>query len=266
MSGVLDFQGINAVFGPWIISFALIVVRIGALIIVAPLFSMKSVPVIIKAGLVATLSLMVMSTLQPRLDLVQLGALELGGAVLIEAVVGGIMGLSLMMLFAALAFTGQLIGIQMGFAIANVVDPTTRQQSGILAQILNLFGLALFLAVDGHLYLLQALFQSFDTVPLGGAAPQHNLIVATLVQQGSEIFSLGLKIGLPVVCVVLLVNCGLATLARTVPQVNIFVIGFLITISIGLLVLGLAIPSTGAVFKGLIEDAVTKAVMLLKFF
>jgi flagellar biosynthetic protein FliR len=266
MSGVLDFQGIMAVFGPWVISFALILVRVGALIIVAPLFSMKSVPVVIKAALVSVLSLMVMSTMEPRLDLVQFGALEIGGAVLVEALVGGIMGFSLMLLFAALAFTGQLIGIQMGFAIANVVDPTSRQQVGILAQILNLFGLALFLAVDGHLYLLQALFKSFETVPLGGASPQHNLIVASLVQQGSEIFSLGLKIGLPVVCVVLLVNCGLATLARTVPQVNIFVIGFLITISIGLLVLGLAIPSTADVFRGLIEDTVTKAVGLLKFF
>jgi len=264
--GVMDYQGIYAVFGPWILTFGLIAVRIGTLIVTAPVFSMQTIPVAIKASLVAVLSIMIMSITQPRLELMQLSALEMAGVILTEVVVGGIMGLAIMLLFGALSFTGQLIGIQMGFAIANVVDPSTNQQNGILSQVLNLFGLCLFIAVDGHLYLLQALFQSFDIVPLAGAAPQQHLIVAALVQQGSDVFALGLKIGLPVVCIVLLVNVGLATLARTVPQVNIFVIGFLITISLGLLILGLAIPTTGDVLRGVIEDTVAKAVAMLKLF
>ena len=131
---------------------------------------------------------------------------------------------------------------------------------------MNIFGLSLFLAVDGHLILLKALFQSFETVPLGGADPQQMLLLNALIKQGGDIFSLGLKIGLPVVCVVLLVNVGLATLARTVPQINIFVIGFLITISIGLLLLGLAIPTTGDVFTKMIEDTLRNGVALIQFF
>ena len=262
----MDFQGIYAVFGPWILTFALATVRVGALFVIAPLFSMRTIPTVIKLGAVASISLMVMSTIQPRLELMQLGAWEVAGAVLTEAVVGGVMGFAVMILFAAIAFTGQLIGVQMGFAIANVVDPSTQQQSGILSQVLNIFALALFLATDGHLYLLRALFQSFETVPLGGANPQQVVLLNALITQGSDIFSLGLKIGLPVVCVVLLVNVGLATLARTVPQINIFVIGFLITISVGLLILGLAIPTTGDLFTRLIEDTLRNAVTMLRYF
>ena len=264
--GNLDYHGIYAVFGPWILTFVLALVRVGSLFLIAPLFSMRAVPSVIKLGVVGTLTMMVMSTLQPRLELMQFGALEIASAVLSEALVGGIMGFAVMILFGALSFTGQLIGIQMGFAIANVVDPSTQQQSGILSQLLNLFGLSLFLAVDGHLILLKALFQSFQTVPLGGANPQQMILLDALIKQGGDIFSLGLKIGLPVVCVVLLVNVGLATLARTVPQINIFVIGFLITISIGLLLLGLAIPTTGDVFTTLIEDTLRNGVALIQFF
>ena len=126
--------------------------------------------------------------------------------------------------------------------------------------------LSLFLAFDGHLMLLRGLFQSFEIVPLGGAVPKTDLIVATLIEQGSQVFKVGLHIGLPVVCVVLLVNVGLATLARTVPQVNIFVIGFLITITVGLLVLGLSIPFSAQFITGRLEDAVRTAVKLIHFF
>ena len=138
---------------PWILTFALAAVRVGTLFVIAPLFSMRTIPTVIKLGAVASISLIVMSTIQPRLELMQLGAWEVAGAVLTEAVVGGVMGFAVMILFAAIAFTGQLIGVQMGFAIANVVDPSTQQQSGILSQVLNIFALALFLATDGHLYL-----------------------------------------------------------------------------------------------------------------
>ena len=86
------------------------------------------------------------------------------------------------------------------------------------------------------------------------------------VRQGGLLFSVGLKIALPVVCVVLLVNVGLATIARTVPQVNIFVIGFLVTISLGMLVLGFAIPATASVFETVIEDAIRGSIRITKMF
>ncbi len=137
---------------------------------------------------------------------------------------------------------------------------------GVLGQLFNLLGLMLFLIFDGHLMLIGALFDSFQHVPLGLANPDVGALTGELVKQGSVLFHVGLRIALPVACVVLLINVGLATIARTVPQVNIFIIGFLITISLGLLVLGYSLPSTAQVFQVVMRDAVEAAVRLSRMF
>lgn len=263
---VLDADSIFAVVGPYVYAFSLVLVRIAALVATTPIFSAPAIPIPSKMGLVGVLTLLVMVSTGPMPAPGPLEPVGLTGAVLSEAIVGGTMGLAVMVLFGALAFTGQLVGIQMGFAIANVVDPTTFQQVGVVAQVLNLLGLMLFLVFDGHLLMLRALFDSFELVPLGGAVFQTGPIVGELVRLGSELFSIGLRIALPTVCVVLLVNVGLATIARTVPQVNIFVIGFLFTISLGLLVLGLSLPSTALLFEDLVENAIRTVLRLMHGF
>jgi flagellar biosynthetic protein FliR len=180
--------------------------------------------------------------------------------------IGGVMGLAVMVVFGALALAGQMIGIQMGFAIASVVDPATYQQVGVLAQVLNLMGLMLFLLFDGHLMLLHALFDSFHHVPLGLANPDVQALTGEMVKQGGVLFHVGLRIALPVACVVLLVNVGLATIARTVPQVNIFIIGFLITISLGLLIFAASIPASAHVFQEVMLEAIETAVRMSRMF
>lgn len=266
MTDVTDAQGIFAVFGPYVIALALVVTRMAALFVTTPLFNSPLVPTRAKAATVALLTAFVLTSTDPPITPIGLDPLTIAGAVLREALIGGVMGISVAVAFGALHFCGQMIGIQMGFAIANVVDPSTFQQVGVVAQMLNLLGLMLFLLFDGHLLILRAIFESYQHVPIATATPHVGPIVGTLVEQGSLLFSLGLQIALPVVCVVLLVNVGLATIARTVPQVNVFILGFLITISLGLLVLGLAIPSTAHVFQNLIEDAIRTAVRLTRMF
>ena len=266
VEGLVNAEGVFAVIGPYVFAFCLALTRVSAMFTTTPLFNSPTVPRSIKAGLVGILPVFVMITTDPTGPDVKLDAFTILGAIVIEAIVGGIMGLGILVLFAAVQFTGQLIGIQMGFAIANVVDPTTFQQVGVLSQFLNLLGLMLFISMDGHLLVLQALFESTQLIPLGTGNPNGSLIIGELVRYGSKIFSMGLRIGLPVVCVVLLVNVGLATLARTVPQVNIFILGFLITISIGVLILGLALPSTAVVFGRFLEEALFDIVGMLRFF
>lgn len=266
MPTIFDAETIFAVFGPWVLGFGLILTRTAALIVATPLFSSPMVPTMTKAGLVGTLALVVTVSTGPDIPPVQLNLLSIAGAVVHEAIVGAVMGLAVAVAFGALHFTGQMVGIQMGFAIANVVDPSTYQQVGVVAQLLNLMGLSLFLVFDGHLMILRAFFQSFEIASIGALEPQGGVIIAELVRQGGLLFSVGLKIALPVVCVVLLVNVGLATIARTVPQVNIFVIGFMITISLGLVLLGMAMPSTAKVFESLIEEAVRTAIKMSRLF
>lgn len=266
MFSTLDFQGISAVVGPWFIAFTLVMARIGAIFIATPIFSTPLIPMPAKIGIVSCLTILVLSFVSPPLSFINMTNLDLIICLILEVIVGAVMGLGLMVLFGALAFAGQLVGIQMGFAIANVVDPVSYQQVGVLAQLLKMLGLALFVALDAHLLVLRALFESFDVVPLGGAIPQSDTIIAVLVEQGSQLFSLGLKLALPISCVVLLVNVALATIARTVPQVNIFVLGFLFTIGLGLLILLYSVPYTANVFEVMLQDAIRTGVKMTRLF
>ena len=141
MVSTLSFEGIVAVVGPWFeIAFTLTAGRISAMFIATPIFATPLVPNQAKIGLVATRGILALSTTSPSLALMTLTPLQLATAMFAELVLGGVMGMGLMILFAALAFAGQLVGIQMGFAIANVVDPISSRQVGVLAQVLNLFG------------------------------------------------------------------------------------------------------------------------------
>lgn len=266
MLSTLTFEGLVAIIGPWFIAFTLTAARISAIFIATPIFATPLIPGQAKIGLVTVLSILALSTSSPSLALINLTPLELFTCMFSELILGSVMGLGLMILFAALAFAGQLVGIQMGFAIANVVDPISSRQVGVLAQVLNLFGLALFLALDGHLTVLRAVFDSFSVVPLGGAVPQGASIINILVSEGGQMFALGLKLALPISCVVLLVNVALATIARTVPQVNIFVLGFLFTIALGLLVLWYSLPYTAGVFEHMLADSIRKGIAMTQLF
>ncbi len=262
----VDAEGLFAVFGPFLMSFTLVVARIGALFMTTPLLSASLVPLPIKAGIVGSMSVMVMITLGPVPHVADLHAVGLVAAVLKEMLIGGVMGLAVMIVFGALSLAGQMMGIQMGFAIASVVDPATHQQVGVLGQILNLMGLMLFLLFDGHLMLIRALLDTFNHVPLGLVNPDVGPLIGEIVKQGGVLFYAGLRIALPVACVVLLINVGLATIARTVPQVNIFIIGFLITISLGMLIFAASMPASAHVFEQVMFDAIETAVRMSRMF
>ncbi len=266
MTHLLDAEAIFAVLGPFAMGFALVLGRVVGLMATTPLLSSPLIPNPAKAALAGVLTLFVAfgGGLEP--PAVDLNAIALAGALVGELIIGAVMGLAVTIAFGALHFCGQMIGIQMGFAVANVVDPSTFQQVGVLAQVLNLLGTMLFLAFDGHLLIIRAFMESFAIVPLAGSDPQVGAIIGEIIAQSALLFEIGLRIALPVVCVVLLVNVGLATIARTVPQVNIFVIGFLVTISLGLIVLGFSVPSTATVFESVIEDAIRSAIRVTRLF
>ncbi len=266
MINLLDAEAVFAVLGPFAMAFTLVLARVVGLMATTPLLSSPLIPNPIKAALAGVLAVFVTFKLHPAPPAVDLNALSLAGVLLGELIIGAVMGLAVTVAFGALHFCGQMIGIQMGFAVANVVDPSTFQQVGVIAQVLNLLGIMLFLVFDGHLLILRAFFESYGIVPLAMTDPQVGAIIDEIIRQSGHLFETGLRIALPVVCVVLLVNVGLATIARTVPQVNIFVIGFLVTISLGLLVLGFSVPATAIVFEKVIEDAIRGSIRVTKMF
>lgn len=263
-NAVIDAQGVFAVFGPWMVAAALILARLSGMFATAPFFSAQTIPIPVKMGLVGILTVFVMIRTGPVPLAGDLNALRLIGLCGAELLLGGLMGTAATFLFAAIAMAGQLVGTQMGFSMANMMDPTNAQQSSLMGQVLNILALLLYLVMDGHLMMLRALFESFQVAPLTEIVPRGGIIVPELVRLSGEVFSLGLRIAFPVVVCVMFVNIGLAIVARTVPQVNVFQLGFIITVGAGILVLSLSIPSLRVVLQGVIKESVVAAMLMAR--
>jgi flagellar biosynthesis protein FliR len=146
-------------------------------------------------------------------------------------------------IFAGVLLGGQLAGIQMGFGIANLIDPQSHAQLTIVAQWQQLMAFLIFLVLDIHHLLIGALLASFHTVPPGELLVSAASLRGTITLAG-EIFALGVRIAAPVMVALLLANAALGVLARTIPQLNVFVVGFPVNVGVGLLMLGASLPFT----------------------
>lgn len=258
----MDAQGVFAVFGPWLVLFALILARVSALVATAPFFSAQTIPMSIKMGLVGILTLFVMVHSRTVPQVGDLNALRLIGLIGAEMLLGALMGTAVAVLFGALGMAGQLVGTQMGLSMANMMDPVSFQQTSLMGQVLNVMAILLLLVFDGHLMMLRALFESFEIAPVSQLVPQGPVILDDLVHLGGKMFEFGLRMAFPVVVAVLFINFGLAIVARTVPQVNVFQLGFILTISIGIVVLAASLPGFSQVFHRLIDDAIRAALRM----
>jgi flagellar biosynthetic protein FliR len=258
----MDAQGIFAVFGPYMVLFALILARISALVVTTPFFNSQTIPMPVKMGLVGILTVFVM-ILRPTLpDIGQLETVRIIGLIGAEMLIGALMGTAVSIAFGALGMAGQLIGTQMGLSMANMMDPISFQQTGLMGQVLNILALLLFLVFDGHLMMLRALFESFELAPLAGFAPRSGQILTDLILLGGSVFEIGLRMAFPVVVAILFINFGLAIIARTVPQVNVFQLGFIITIGLGLLVMAYSLPGFGRLFHTVVENSIRAALRM----
>jgi flagellar biosynthesis protein FliR len=170
-----------------------------------------------------------------------------------QLVIGLAMGFSVSLAFAAVQLAGDFIGAQMGLGFAWFVDPQSSAQSPMVGSLLNLIATLIFLAIDGHLILLAVISKSFTFAPIGSTFVDvmdwHKLLAA-----GSTVFSIGLHLALPAVAAVFISNVALGVLTRAAPQLNLFAIGFPITLSLGMLVLWLSMPHYGPMLERTLLD------------
>ncbi len=219
--------------------FTLLFLRFATLLALAPIYGMSIVPVRVRLGLALLLALMLYGTALPA----QLLPLERGELVLWigrELFVGGLLAFVGSLIFAAVQLAGQVVGFQMGLAMAQTVDPRTLGSSSVVAEIYHLMALLLFLALDGHHAILQLVVQSLHWAPIGQALSMPTPTV--LIERTGEIFALALSTAAPVVAALLATSLALGFVARTVPQMNIFAIGFSVKLAVGCLVGALAMP------------------------
>lgn len=221
--------------------FLLILLRVSALLIVAPLFGHRLFLARAKIGLAFAISLVVFPLVASRGLHLPEGFLPYALMMVRELIMGMVLGFAVLLLFIGVQFAGQLAGLQMGFGIINVIDPQSQEQVSVIGQFLNILAILIVLMTDGHHLILRGLFASFEIVPLGGVQLKAPVIEKLIVLAG-QIFVIAIKISAPVLVALLLISVALGILARTVPQMNVFIVGFPVQLAVGLGVLLVSLP------------------------
>jgi flagellar biosynthetic protein FliR len=241
----------------WIAALMWPLSRILGMITAAPLFGNNSVPRRTKVVL-GILVAMIIAPAIPALPAAD--PMSLAGLLIVvqEFLIGAAMGFSMRIVFAAVEMAGEVASLTMGLGFASVFDPQTRGRSSAVSQFLALVATMAFLAINGHLLLLEVLAESFFTLPVS-ATPFSSGGVLELARWGGTIFSTGLQLCLPIVAALLITNVALGILTRAAPQLNIFGIGFPVSLGVGLLVISLALPYLSTPLQNLFNQGIESA-------
>lgn len=238
----------------WVSSFFWPFFRILALIASAPLFGARGVPASAKIGLAFVLTVVIAPVLGPMPDVQPASAQGLF-ILAQQLMIGVAMGLAMRIVFSAIEMAGHVMGLQMGLGFATLFDPQNSAQIPVMGQFLGLLAMLFFLAINGHLMVITALVESFRELPIG-LHPFSGQGWHTLALWGGEVFRAGLLVSLPVVAVLMMTNVALAVLTRAAPQLNIFVVGFPLTLAVGFIVISISMGYFLPLFGNLIETGV----------
>ncbi len=243
--------------------FLLIFARVMSMIVVAPVVSHQAVPIQVKIALglfVALVLQPLVAAMHPVIDQ------NLAGLVLMalkEVAVGLLLGFAAGLILLGALIAGELISLDLGMSLAEVLDPDSGVQNTVLSQFLWLVMMLVFLLLNGHHFVFQALRMSFDTVGIGQFAIS-GILSDRLVAMSAMVFVVGLKLAAPVIVASFIVNVALGVLARVTPQINVFILNFQVKIGIGFVILMTAAPMMVYVFKKLLAGFEENMVELVK--
>ncbi|GEN55793.1 flagellar biosynthetic protein FliR [Halolactibacillus alkaliphilus] len=221
----------------WVTVFLLVFGRFIGFFVTLPIFSYRNIPTPFKIGLAGFISVMIMFTIDiPDINL------DLFFVVLLvkEVIIGLLIGFVANIIMTVIQIAGNFIDFQMGFAIANVIDPQTGAQGPVIGQYLYIFALMFLLAVDGHHLLIQGAIYSFDLISVEQLINlgQDRLLI-TAVSMFNHLFLIAFQMAIPIVGTLFLVDVTMGIIARTVPQLNVFVVGIPLKIGVSLFVLSM---------------------------
>ena len=249
------------IFEVWVIALMLPLTRILGFIAIAPFFSTTSFTIPVKVAFGVMLALIVIPAVPeiPRIDI-----LSFQGILIVaeQVIIGLAMGLTAQIIFTGVEMAGQLSGLMMGFGFASFFDPQSQTNTPAIGTMMNILAMMVFLSINGHLILVSGLLESFRTFPIGVEA--HGIDMMRIALWGSKIFSIGLQLALPMVAALLITNIALGILTRAAPQLNIFGIGFPITICVGFIVFALMMPSMAPAYRYFIEQGITTSQSIIQ--
>jgi flagellar biosynthetic protein FliR len=246
-----------------IVLFLLIFTRTSAMLALVPVIGHVSVPVQVKAGLGVFLGAVVFPGVAAQGPSVDLAVIPLALLALREAAVGMIIGFAASLLILAVQSAGELSGFELGFSTATLFDPDQGQTRTLLAEAFGLTALLLFVLLNGHHFMVQAIVLSYDAIPLGSVAPGE-LARTTLVGLTGQVVAIAVKLSAPVIVAGFLVNLAMAVLARVAPQMNVFFLSFPIKIGVGLAVLMTSGALLVSVFRMLLTEFETSLLTLMR--
>ena len=244
-------------------SFLLCFIRVVALIGSMPVFSGSQSPVKVRAGLAFMLAVLIFPVVKAH---VPQGSLEPFGLMLLmaqETLFGVILGFIARLILISIQFGGTVIGYQMGFAQANILDPQTQQQVPLMGQFLNVVAILVFLAVDGHHIFLRALVRSYEILPPGGLDFSGQTIPYVMELTG-DMFVLGLKLVAPVMVVLMLSMFALGIMSRLMPQLNVLMLSFPLKIGLGIFLLGVGMNVIVAILGQEFNDLTHRFLQLFR--
>ncbi|HET6431127.1 flagellar biosynthetic protein FliR [Dyella sp.] len=235
----------------WVGSLLWAMGRVGGLVMVAPIFGNPTLPARIRVAIVLVLTVVLAPLSPATIDPMSAqGVATMIGQVLVGASIGFILKL----VFEAVAFGGQLVSQSMSLGFSEVVNPEGGGSTPVLSQLYMVMVTLIFLAMDGHLQLVALLADSFRTLPPGSGLMGPNAMHA-IVMFGVHLFSGAVRVALPAVTSLLVVNIGFAAISRAAPSMNLFAVGFPITVSLGIVVLWLSLRSLPGAFESLTDSA-----------
>lgn len=227
-------------------------IRVGAVLMAAPVTGSQTVPVRIRLALALVITSVVVPVMPPgpAIDPFSLPALSI---IIQQVLIGVAMGFALQLVFGAVVTGGQVIALKMGLGFASMVDPQNGRQVPVVSQFYLLMTTLLFLTFNGHLLLVQFLVESFRILPVAADGVTRGGIWA-LVSWGSRMFEGAMWLAVPTVASLLVVNSAFGVMARAAPQLNIFAIGFPLTLIFGFVVMLFALPTLVPQFRTLMNE------------
>jgi flagellar biosynthetic protein FliR len=228
----------------WMVAFLWPFVRMLALVSTSPIFGEAWVPRPVKVAVAVMLTFVIAPTIG-ALPAVAVVSAEGGWIIVQQVLIGAAMGFSMKIVFTAVLAAGEYIGLQMGLSFASFFDPMSHGSTMVVSRLLNMLAMLIFLALDGHLLMVNALAESFGTLPIS-QGPMASGGWMFLVLSAGDIFASGLMLALPLITALLTLNLAMGILNRASPQFSIFAVGFPLTLLAGIFMLQLLMPSLGA--------------------
>lgn len=223
-------------------AFLLVLTRTSGIFLIAPFFGSLNIPVQLRAATaimmaVVTFPVIVKETVVTAPETI----LMFGGTVAQELFIGWMIGFIAYVAFAAINMSGKIMDMQVGFSVANVMDPTSGQQQPLIGSFLYNLAVIYFLVANGHHMIIAALVESFNRIPLDGVI-WNEALSSFIGDITAGVLLTGMKIAMPVTFAILITNVGMGILARTMPQMNIFVVGIPLHLMIGTFMLSMLMP------------------------